>query len=128
MDSCRRQPSLSLRSPLLEIFSRGVTIVSEKPSVRSCTQIGWEFSDYGHDRIVIREPRICRGFGIEPRVFLETINSALVSIALLSELWQDHARSASTRRWEPSRSAKRTSACSMRLLNLPGYDAFGGYL
>ncbi|HEX3470806.1 MAG TPA: NAD(P)-dependent oxidoreductase [Silvibacterium sp.] len=63
--------------PLLETFSRGVTIVSEKPSSAHALKLGGNFLITAMIASLSEGLVYAEALGIEPRIFLETINSAL---------------------------------------------------
>lgn len=63
--------------PLLESFSRGVTIVSEKPSSAHALKLGGNFLITAMIASLSEGLVYAEALGIEPGVFLETINSAL---------------------------------------------------
>ena len=63
--------------PLLETFSRGVTVVSEKPSAAHALKLGGNFLITGMIAALSEGMVYAEALGIEPRVYLETINSAL---------------------------------------------------
>ena len=63
--------------PLLETFSRGVTIVSEKPSGAHALKLGGNFLITAMIASLSEAWYMPKLRDIEPRLFLETINSAL---------------------------------------------------
>ena len=63
--------------PLLDMFSRGVTIVSEKPSSAHALKLGGNFLITAMIASLSEGLVYAEALGIEPRIFLETINSAL---------------------------------------------------
>jgi 3-hydroxyisobutyrate dehydrogenase-like beta-hydroxyacid dehydrogenase len=63
--------------PLLETFSRGVTVVSDKPSAAHALKLGGNFLITAMIGSLSEGLVYAEALGIEPRVFLETINSAL---------------------------------------------------
>ena len=63
--------------PLLESFSRGVTIVSERPSSAHALKLGGNFLITAMIASLSEGLVYAEALGIDPRVFLETINSAL---------------------------------------------------
>ncbi len=63
--------------PLLETFSRGVTVVSEKPSAAHALKLGGNFLITAMIASLSEGLVYSEALGVEPRVFLETINSAL---------------------------------------------------
>jgi 3-hydroxyisobutyrate dehydrogenase-like beta-hydroxyacid dehydrogenase len=63
--------------PLLESFSRGVTIVSERPSSAHALKLGGNFLITAMIASLSEGLVYAEALGIDPRIFLETINSAL---------------------------------------------------
>ena len=63
--------------PLLETFSRGVTVVSEKPSAAHALKLGGNFLITAMIASLTEGLVYAEALGIEPRVYLETINNAL---------------------------------------------------
>ena len=63
--------------PLLESFSRGVTVVSTKPSAAHALKIGGNFLITAMIASVSESLVFAEALGIEPALFLETINNAL---------------------------------------------------
>ena len=63
--------------PLLETFSRGVTVVSEKPSAAHALKLGGNFLITAMIASLSEGLVYAEALGIEPRVYLETINTAL---------------------------------------------------
>jgi 3-hydroxyisobutyrate dehydrogenase-like beta-hydroxyacid dehydrogenase len=63
--------------PLLESFSRGVTVVSEKPSSAHALKLGGNFLITAMIASLSETLVYAEANGIEPALFLETINSAL---------------------------------------------------
>ncbi len=63
--------------PLLETFSRGVTVVSEKPSGAHALKLGGNFLITAMIASLSESLVYAEASGIEPRLFLETINTAL---------------------------------------------------
>lgn len=63
--------------PLLETFSRGVTVVSDRPSAAHALKLGGNFLITGMIASLSEGMVYAEALGIEPRVYLETINSAL---------------------------------------------------
>lgn len=63
--------------PLLETFSRGVTVVSEKPSAAHALKLGGNFLITAMIASLSEGLVYSEALGVEPRVSLETINSAL---------------------------------------------------
>lgn len=63
--------------PLLETFSRGVTVVSEKPSAAHALKLGGNFLITAMIASLSEGLVYAEALGIEPRVYLETINNAL---------------------------------------------------
>ena len=63
--------------PLLESFSRSVTMISEKPSAAHALKIGGNFLITAMIASLSESLIYAEGLGIEPKVFLETVNSAL---------------------------------------------------
>jgi len=74
--------------PLLETFSRGVTIVSEKPSSANALKLGGNFLITAMIASLSEGLVYAEALGIEPRIFLETINSALFQ----SPFYQSYGR------------------------------------
>src|SRR5580704_5692539 len=63
--------------PLLETFSRGITVVSEKPSAAHALKLGGNFLITAMIASLSEGLVYAEALGVEPRVYLETINSAL---------------------------------------------------
>ena len=63
--------------PLLESFSRGVTVVSTKPSAAHALKIGGNFLITAMIASVSESLVFAEALGIEPALFLETVNNAL---------------------------------------------------
>ncbi len=63
--------------PLLEAFSRGITIVSEKPSAAHALKIGGNFLITAMIESLSEATVFAGSQGIDPAVFLETANHAL---------------------------------------------------
>ncbi|MBB6142303.1 3-hydroxyisobutyrate dehydrogenase-like beta-hydroxyacid dehydrogenase [Silvibacterium bohemicum] len=63
--------------PLLQSFSRGVTVVSEKPSSAHALKLGGNFLITAMIASLSETLVYAEANGIEPALFLETINSAL---------------------------------------------------
>ena len=69
--------SLAVVRPLLESFSRGVTIVSEKPSSAHALKLGGNFLITAMIASLSETLVYAEANGIDPSLFLETVNSAL---------------------------------------------------
>ena len=69
--------SIALVRPLLESFSRGVTIAAEKPSSALALKLGGNFLITAMIASLSEAMVYAEANGIEPRLFAETINSAL---------------------------------------------------
>ena len=63
--------------PLLETFSRGVTVVSEKPSAAHALKLGGNFLITAMIASLSESLVYAEALGIAPALFLETINNAL---------------------------------------------------
>jgi 3-hydroxyisobutyrate dehydrogenase-like beta-hydroxyacid dehydrogenase len=63
--------------PLLDCFSRGVTVVSEKPSSAHALKLGGNFLITAMIASLSEGLVFAEANGIDPKLFLETINSAL---------------------------------------------------
>ncbi len=63
--------------PLLETFSRGVTVVSETPSAAHALKLGGNFLITAMIASLSEGLVYAEALGVEPRVYLDTINSAL---------------------------------------------------
>lgn len=63
--------------PLLESFSRGVTIVSNKPSAAHALKLGGNFLITAMIASVSESLVFADALGIEPALFVETVNNAL---------------------------------------------------
>jgi 3-hydroxyisobutyrate dehydrogenase-like beta-hydroxyacid dehydrogenase len=63
--------------PLLETFSRGITVVSENPSSAHALKLGGNFLITAMIAALSESFVYAEASGIEPGVFLETVNSAL---------------------------------------------------
>jgi 3-hydroxyisobutyrate dehydrogenase-like beta-hydroxyacid dehydrogenase len=70
-------PTIAKIRPLLETFSRGVTIVSQKPSSAHALKLGGNFLITAMIASLSESLVYAEASGIEPRLFLETINCAL---------------------------------------------------
>jgi len=69
--------SIATVRPLLESFSRGVTIVAEKPSSAHALKLGGNFLITAMIGSLSETLVYAEANGIEPGLFLETVNSAL---------------------------------------------------
>jgi 3-hydroxyisobutyrate dehydrogenase-like beta-hydroxyacid dehydrogenase len=69
--------SIATVRPLLESFSRGVTIVSEKPSSAHALKLGGNFLITAMIASLSEALVYAEANGIEPGLFMETVNSAL---------------------------------------------------
>jgi 3-hydroxyisobutyrate dehydrogenase-like beta-hydroxyacid dehydrogenase len=69
--------SIAVVRPLLEAFSRGVTIVAEKPSSAHALKLGGNFLITAMIASLSESLTYAEANGIEPSLFLETVNSAL---------------------------------------------------
>jgi 3-hydroxyisobutyrate dehydrogenase-like beta-hydroxyacid dehydrogenase len=69
--------SIAVVKPLLESFSRGVTIVSEKPSSAHALKLGGNFLITAMIASLSEGLVFAEASGIAPKVFLETVNNAL---------------------------------------------------
>ncbi|HUY80191.1 MAG TPA: NAD(P)-dependent oxidoreductase [Acidobacteriaceae bacterium] len=63
--------------PLLETFSRSVTVVSEKPSAAHALKLGGNFLITAMIASLSESMVFAEALGIEPRLFAETVNAAL---------------------------------------------------
>jgi 3-hydroxyisobutyrate dehydrogenase-like beta-hydroxyacid dehydrogenase len=63
--------------PLLESFSRSVTVVSEKPSAAHALKLGGNFLITAMIASLTESLVYAEALGIEPGVFVETVNAAL---------------------------------------------------
>jgi len=63
--------------PLLETFSRGVTVVSDRPSAAHALKLGGNFLITAMIASLSEGLVYAEALGIEPRVYLETVNNAL---------------------------------------------------
>jgi len=63
--------------PLLQTFSRGVTVVSHKPSAAHALKLGGNFLITAMIASLSEGLVYAEALGIEPRVYLETVNNAL---------------------------------------------------
>lgn len=63
--------------PLLEAFSRSVTVISEKPSAAHALKLGGNFLITAMIASLSESLVYAEGLGIDPKVFLETVNAAL---------------------------------------------------
>jgi 3-hydroxyisobutyrate dehydrogenase-like beta-hydroxyacid dehydrogenase len=63
--------------PLLDSFSRGVTVVSEKPSAAHALKLGGNFLITAMIASLSESLVFAEALGIEPALFLETVNNAL---------------------------------------------------
>jgi 3-hydroxyisobutyrate dehydrogenase-like beta-hydroxyacid dehydrogenase len=63
--------------PLLETFSRGVTVISDKPSAAHALKLGGNFLITAMIASLSESLVFARALGIEPAVFLDTVNAAL---------------------------------------------------
>lgn len=80
--------SVAVVRPLLESFSRGVTIVSEKPSSAHALKLGGNFLITAMIASLSETFVYAEANGIEPGLFMETINSALFQ----SPFYQSYGR------------------------------------
>jgi 3-hydroxyisobutyrate dehydrogenase-like beta-hydroxyacid dehydrogenase len=62
---------------LLEAFSRSVTVISEKPSAAHALKVGGNFLITAMIASLSESLVYAEGLGIDPKVFLETVNAAL---------------------------------------------------
>ena len=69
--------SIAVVRPLLECFSRGVTIVSERPASAHALKLGGNFLITAMIASLSEAMVYAEANGIEPRIFAETVNSAL---------------------------------------------------
>lgn len=69
--------SIAAIKPLLESFSRGVTIVSERPSSAHALKLGGNFLITAMIASLSEGLVFAQASGIEPKLFMETVNSAL---------------------------------------------------
>ena len=63
--------------PLLDSFSRGLTVVSEKPSAAHALKLGGNFLITAMIASIAESLIFAEALGIEPALFLETVNNAL---------------------------------------------------
>jgi 3-hydroxyisobutyrate dehydrogenase-like beta-hydroxyacid dehydrogenase len=63
--------------PLLESFSRGVTVVSDKPSAAHALKLGGNFLITAMIASVSESLVFAEALGIEPALFFDTVNNAL---------------------------------------------------
>ena len=63
--------------PLLETFSRGITVVSDKPSAAHALKLGGNFLITGMIASLSEGLVYAKALGIKPLIYLETINNAL---------------------------------------------------
>jgi 3-hydroxyisobutyrate dehydrogenase-like beta-hydroxyacid dehydrogenase len=63
--------------PLLDSFSRGVTVVSEKPSAAHALKLGGNFLITAMIASISESLVFADALGIEPALFIETVNNAL---------------------------------------------------
>ncbi|RRA48786.1 NAD(P)-dependent oxidoreductase [Acidipila sp. EB88] len=68
-------------TPILECFSRGITVVGEKPSVAHALKLGGNFLITAMIASLSESFTFAEAHGIDPQVFLETVNSALFQSA-----------------------------------------------
>lgn len=69
--------SIAAVRPLLDCFSRGVTVVSEKPSSAHALKLGGNFLITAMIASLSEALVQAEANGIEPKLFLDTVNSAL---------------------------------------------------
>jgi 3-hydroxyisobutyrate dehydrogenase-like beta-hydroxyacid dehydrogenase len=81
-------PIIEKIRPLLETFSRGVTVVSEKPSSAHALKLGGNFLITAMIASLSEGMVYAESLGIEPKTYLETINSALFQ----SPLYQSYGK------------------------------------
>jgi 3-hydroxyisobutyrate dehydrogenase-like beta-hydroxyacid dehydrogenase len=63
--------------PLLDAFSRSVTVVSEKPSAAHALKLGGNFLITATIASLSESLVYAEGLGIDPKLFLETVNAAI---------------------------------------------------
>lgn len=71
------QKSIDVVKPLLESFSRGLTVVGEKPSSAHALKLGGNFLITAMIASLSESMVYAEANGIDPALFLETVNSAL---------------------------------------------------
>jgi 3-hydroxyisobutyrate dehydrogenase-like beta-hydroxyacid dehydrogenase len=81
-------PIIEKVRPLLDSFSRGVTVVSQKPSAAHALKLGGNFLIGAMIASLAEGLGYAEALGIEPALFVETINSALFQ----SPLYQAYGR------------------------------------
>ena len=68
-------------TPVLQVFSRGFTVVGERPSVALAVKLGGNFLITAMIASLSESFVYAEEHGIDPEIFLETINSALFQSA-----------------------------------------------
>ncbi|SNT36823.1 3-hydroxyisobutyrate dehydrogenase [Granulicella rosea] len=63
--------------PLLEVFSRGITLVGERPSQANAAKVAGNFLISSMIASLSEAFTVAESKGIDPSIFLETVNSAL---------------------------------------------------
>ncbi len=64
-------------SPVLETFSRGMTVIGDRPSLAHAVKLGGNFLITATIAALSEAITYAEGYGIDPDLFLETVNSAL---------------------------------------------------
>ena len=64
-------------TPVLEVFSRGMSIVGDRPSLAHAVKVAGNFLITAMIASLSEGITFAEGYGIDPAVFLETVNSAL---------------------------------------------------
>ena len=72
-----REEVLAEIVPVLEVFSRGMSMLGEKPSLAHAVKLGGNFLITAMIASLSEGLTYAEGCGVEPELFLETVNSAL---------------------------------------------------
>lgn len=72
-----KQEAVAEVTPVLEVFSRGISVVGEKPSLAHAVKVGGNFMITAMIASLSEAITMVEGHSIDPALFLETINNAL---------------------------------------------------
>ncbi len=71
------ESALATITPVLEVFSRGVSVVHARPSRAHAVKLGGNFLITAMIASLSESLTYAEGYGLDPAAFLETVNSAL---------------------------------------------------
>lgn len=71
------EPAVSSVTPVLATFSRGMTVVGDRPSLAHAVKLGGNFLITAMIAALSEGVAFAEGSGIDPALYLETVNSAL---------------------------------------------------